>query len=552
MPDLDPTAQDRPAADDKKKRKQAEKARGAWISFAGRIVAQVVGAVASVVLGIVVLQKYQQQPAAPSPAASGPASAAAPAPPRRPGPATIAVLPLGNLSGNPAQDYFVEGMAEALTASLAQVEGLRVISRTSTMRYKTSPPPVPEIARALGADLIVEGSVLQAGNDVRITAQLIDGVTDEHLWAQSYTRTLKDVIRLQDEVATAIATAIRGTVSRRPVPGAASDHVVEAATYDLYLRGRHAWFERTPASLQAALDYFQQAVDRDPLFALAHVGIADAHALQATPGMSLDEVRVHMDQARASAIRALDLNPSLAEAHTALGGVIFFGDRDLDDAAMKFRRAIELNPSYPVAHEWLGLLLSEQGRIDEALEHADVAVTLDPHEATMHQARGQVLYTGRRYAAAVESLTKALELTPDLPLARTVLVKALTLGGRAPEALTHCGAPGAAAAAGPDHAVACIVAATRASRADEAATRRAALEARRPAPGPALAQVDAALGRIADALPRLERMAARGGLPPVFATDPLFDELRRQPQWKALAATMAPRPRPAPPVRPPS
>jgi TolB-like protein/tetratricopeptide (TPR) repeat protein len=540
MPDLDPTAPDRPAADDKKKRKQAEKARGVWISFAGRIVAQIVGAVASVVLGIMVLQKYQQPAATPPVAATG-APATASGAPRRPGLATIAVLPLGNLSGNPSQDYFVEGMAEALTASLAQVEGLRVISRTSTMRYKTSPPPIPEIAKALGADLLVEGSVLQAGNDVRITAQLIDGVTDEHLWAQSYTRTLKDVIRLQDEVATAIATAIRGTVSRRPAPGAASDHVVEAATYDLYLRGRHAWFERTPASMKAALDYFQQAVDRDPLFALAHVGLADAYALQASPGMSLDEVRLHMDKARASAIRALDLNPSLAEAHTALGGVIFFGDRDLDDAAMKFRRAIEINPSYPVAHEWLGLLLSEQGRIDEALEHADIAVTLDPHEATMHQARGQVLYTGRRYAAAIDSLEKALELTPALPLARTVLVKALTLDGKAP-----------APVPGPDLAVACLVAATRAGRAEEAAARRTALEAVRPAPGPALAQADAALGRFAEALPRLERMAARGGLPPVLATDPFFDDLRRQPQWKALAATMAPRGRPQAPARPPS
>ena len=472
-----------------------------------------------------------------------------PATPRRPGPATIAVLPLGNLSGNPAQDYFVDGMAEALTASLAQVEGLRVISRTSTMRYKTSPPPIPEIAQALGADLLVEGSVLQAGNDVRITAQLIDGASDEHLWAQSYTRTLKDVIRLQDEVATAIAAAIQGTVSRRPRPGSATDHVVAAETYDLYLRGRHAWYARTPASMKTALDYFQQAVDRDPLFALAHVGLADTHALQASPGMSLDEVRLHMDQARAAAIRALDLNGSLAEAHTALGGVIFFGDRDLDDAAMKFRRAIELNPSYPVAHEWLGLLLSEQGRIDEAVEHADIAVTLDPLEATMHQARGQVLYTGRRYAAAIESLKKALELTPALPLARTALVKALTLAGAPAEALTRCEPP-RAAGVGSDLAVACIVAATRANRGEEAAARRTALEAMRPAPGPALAQADAALGRIAEALPRLERMAARGGLPPALATDPLFDDLRRQPQWKALAATMAPRL--PPPARPPS
>jgi len=545
MSDVEPLSPDRPAAGDKKKRKQAQKARGAWISFAGRIVAQVVGAAASVMLGIFVLQRYQQQATTPPPGTGAATATPAPAPPRRPGPATIAVLPLGNLSGNPAQDYFVDGMAEALTASLAQVEGLRVISRTSTMRYKTSPPPIPEIARALGADLLVEGSVLQAGDDVRITAQLIDGVSDEHLWAQSYTRTLKDVIRLQDDVATAIATAIKGTVSRRPGSRPVGEHEVEVATYDLYLRGRHAWYQRTPASMKAALDLFQQAVDRDSTFALAHVGLADAHALHASPNLSPLEIREHMDLARSSAIRALDLNGSLAEAHTALGGVIFFGDRDLADAEQKFRRAIELNPSYPVAHEWLGLLLSELGRFDEAVQHADIAVALDPLEATMYQARGQVLYTGRRYGPAVESLRKALELTPQLPLARTVLVKALTFDGKAGEALRHCEPP-AAAGVSPDLAVACAVAAVRAGRSEEAAARRAALESARPAPGPALAQLDAALGRLAEALPRLELMAARRGLPPVLGTDPMFDELRRHPTWKTLAASMASRPRPQP------
>jgi TolB-like protein len=215
-----------PGQDDKKKKKKADKQRGAWISFAGRIVAQIVGALASVVLGVFVLQKSQasKTPAADAPAraAAGGAADRAVVSARRPGESTLAVLPLGNLSGRPDQEYFVEGMAEALTASLAQVDGLRVISRTSTMRYKTDPPPIPEIARALGADLVIEGSVLQADGNVRITAQLIDGATDEHLWAQSYTRPLKDVIALQDAVATAIATpclrnrSIGGTfVSRR-------------------------------------------------------------------------------------------------------------------------------------------------------------------------------------------------------------------------------------------------------------------------------------------------------------------------------------------------
>jgi len=557
MSDVLPQPPDVPPADDRKKRKQAAKARGAWISFAGRIVAQIVGAVASVVLGVMVLQRYQRPaaPAAADPAAAAatPSSAGSGAPTavaRRPGPATIAVLPLGNLSGNPAQDYFVEGMAEALTASLAQVEGLRVISRTSTMRYKVSPPPMPEIARALGADLIIEGSVLQAGDDVRITAQLIDGGTDEHLWAQSYTRRLTDVIRLQDDVATAIATAIKGTVSRRPGSRPATAHVVDAASYDLYLRGRHAWFLRTPESMAAALGYFQQAIERDSAFALAHVGLADTYVLQASPGRPPGELRAQMDLARASAVRALELDDSLAEAHTALGGVRFFGDRELADAEQKFRRAIELNPNYPIAHEWLGILLSEQGRFDEALQHADQAVALDPFEATMHMASGFVRYNALRFAEAAVALRRALELTPQLTLAQTLTVKALTLDGRPAEAMAHC-RPAGAAGAEIEFEVACVVAAHRAGRADEAAARRRALEARGAAASPALAEVDAALERFDLALPRLTRLAAGGGLPPILASDPMFAALRRQPQWTSLAAAMGPRPRVQAPVSPP-
>ena len=532
-----------PAPDEKKKRKKAEKARGAWIAFAGRIVAQVVGAAASVLLGLYVLQRAQQPAPVPAPATAPDAPTAAgaralsPGPSaRRPGPATIAVLPLANLSNDPRQQYFVDGMAEALTASLARVDGLRVISRTSTLRYRQNPPPVPEIARALGADLVIEGSVLQADGAVRITAQLIDGGTDEHLWAESYTRPLRDVIALQDAVATAIATEIQGTVSRRPGSRPATGHVADAATYDLYLRGRHAWYTRTPEGMRTALEFFEKAVAQDPQFALAQVGIADTYVLQGTPSLGLDEAGDRMVRAKAAAIRALDLDDSLAEAHTALGGVIFFGERDLRDAETKFRRAIELNPNYPMAHEWLGLLLAEMGRFDEALRHADLAVSLDPFEATMYQARGMVQYYARRFDEAAASQRKALELSPQLPLARALLVKTLVVAGKADQTSAVCGAS-PDAAAGPDLQIACLVAATRANRTAEASARRAAMEAARPSPGPALAQVEAALGQYDAAFARLERLAARGNLPPVLAVDPLFEGLRAQPRWKAVVAS---------------
>jgi TolB-like protein/Flp pilus assembly protein TadD len=534
MPDQPETLQD-PGSEEKKRRKKAEKARKHWLTFIGRVVAQVVGAAASVGLGLLVIQRYQQaaQPAAVVDA--GPTRPAAPARPRRPGPVTIAVLPLANLSGDPDREYFADGLTEALTASLARLDRVRVISRTSAMRYKTSPPPIPEIAEALGADLLVEGSVLQDGTTVRITAQLIDGRTDEHLWAERYTRPLRDIIALQDEVASAIATAIEGSVaSRRPAHARATD----PATYDLYMRGRHAWYTRTPEGLRTALGFFQKAVDRDPDFALAHVGMADTYALQGSPGAGLAERRNDFARARAAAIRALDLDSSLAEAHTALGGVIFFGDRDLRDAEAKFRRAIELNPSYPVAHEWLGLVLAEQRRFEEALEHANLAVALDPLEATMYQARGFVEYQARRYAEAVASERRALELTPTLPLARALLVKALLLGGQRAEAWDVCAdtAPGDNL----DFEVACIVTAAMTGRPTDSAMRRSRLEAARPTPDAALAQIDAALGRLPEALARLRRLAAVDNLPPALAFDPLFDALRSHDRWPELASGLGP------------
>lgn len=527
-----------PGQDDKKRKKKADKQRGAWISFAGRIVAQIVSAVASVMLGVFVLQKSQ----APAPAADAARPAAARATPvsaRRPGEATLAVLPLGNLSGRPDQEYFVEGMAEALTASLARVDGLRVISRTSTMRYKTDPPPIPEIARALGADLVIEGSVLQADGDVRITAQLIDGATDEHLWAQSYTRPLKDVIALQDAVATAIATEIKGTVSRRPVAGAAgtaANHVIDPAVYDLYLRGRHAWYQRTPDALQVALGFFEQAATADPEFALAQVGIADTYVLQTSPSMPLDTGRERFGKARQAALRALDLDGGLAEAHTALAGVIFFGDRDLRDAEQKLRRAIELNPNYPVAHEWLGLLLGELGRVDEALTHADAAIRLDPFEATMYQGRGMVQYNGRRYADAIASLRRALELSPQLPLARVLLAKAFVMAGRAPEALDDCRRV-TDTLVDVDLRIACVVAASRAGQGELTASLRRPLDQKAAAMGAAMAQIDAGVRNFAAAWPRLQTLAARGALPPVLLTDPMFEALRRESAWAGILAT---------------
>lgn len=526
---------------ERKKLKKAEKARRAWFTFAGRVIAQLAGAVASVVLGLIVLQRYQANPDTPKDATvAAVTSPAASVRARRPGGASIAVLPLDNLSGNEAQEYFVDGMTEAVVAGLARVDGLRVISRTSTTRYKTEHPPIPEIARALGVDLVIEGSVLQADNRVRITVQLIDGATDEHLWAESYTRTLKDVIALQDTVARAIATEIKGAVNEHADDAGRNAGVVDPAAYDLYLGGRHAWNLRTPEAMATALSFFQRAIALQPDFALAHVGVADTYVLDRSPSTPLVEGQSSRARARDAAMRALELDPSLAEAHTTLGGVLLFGERDFDGAEQAFLKAIELNRNYPVAHEWFGILLSESRRHDEADRESRTAVTLDPLVGSMHQGRGMVLYNGRKFDDAAAAERRALELTPQLPLARLILLKALALGPRPAEALPLCANDQDDPRTTAETHAACGVAAARARQAPLAEARLAALKSLRPLPSVALAQVHSAAGDYASAFQSLDTVVKSGRVPPNLAFDPMFDELRKQPQWSNIEPLLAP------------
>ena len=527
-----------PDLEAKRRKKKADKARGAWMSFAGRVVAQIVGAVASVTLGVIVLQRYQQRvPGDTPPAVTTAPRPAAGAGPRRPGPSTIAVLPLANLSGDADQealrrwhDRGRHGGADPGRRAARDLAHLRdaLQDRPSVDSRDRARPRRRSARRGVGAP------GRRWGTD---PAQLIDGGTHQHLWAESYTRTLKDVLALQDAVATAIATAIKGTVSRRPGSRPATEHAVDPAAYDLYLRGRHAANLRTPVGFETAIAFYTQALTLDPAYALAHVGVAEAYALQGSPNAGPADARARIGQARASAIRALDLDGNLAEAHSALGGVLFFGDRDFRDGEMNFRRAIELNPSYAVAHEWLAILLAELGRDAEALEHVEIAVALNPLEATMYQARGMVHYYAKRFADAALSERRALELQPSLPLARSLLVKSLTLGGDARSALVVC--DGGAPSADGDVALACVVAASRVGDRARTAAMRASLEAQRPLPEAVLAQIDAALEDHPAAFARLNRLAARGNLPPALAFDPLFEPLRRATEWPALAPALA-------------
>ena len=523
-----------PAEPETEKKKKRDKTRDVWISFAGRIVAQVIGATASVFLGIYAVQQYQK-PAAPAPdstAAAAPAAIRVTS--RRAGEPAIAVLPFANMSGRADQEYFADGMTEAITADLAKVGGLTVISRTSAMRYKASDASITDIARALDVDLVVEGSVMQAGDQVRVTAQLIDTAADAHLWAESYNRRVHDVIALQGDVAQAIATAIKGTVARLPRTAAVPANLAPEV-YDQYLRGRHAWYRRTAEGLDQAIEFFSRAAAAAPDFALAHVGLADAHVLKASPSAGLRDVQQHMASARRSAIRALDLDPDLAEAHTALGSVLFFGERDFRGAELAFTRAIELNPNYAVAHEYLAVLLAELGRDREALDHAERAITLDPLEGTMYQGRASVHYLAKRYPEAIDSARRGLELSPGMPLATALVVKASMLGGNVAGAVTRCREELAAGRAGIDLEWTCKAVATRAGDRELASRLTVALDRRGAAKEVAKAQLAAATGDLSTAFPALERLAAADNLPPALAFDPIFEPLRHDPRWRPLA-----------------
>jgi TolB-like protein len=280
-----------------KKRKKRSRMRHTWISFTGRIVAQIIGAVASVTLAIVFLQQGRSDEAR---AGAPPASEPLVRPRARPsdGRTTLAVLPLANFSGDPRQDSFADGMTEAIIADLAQIEGLRVMSRTSVMRYRGVQKTVPELARELGVDVIVEGSVVRDGDRVRVTVQLVDAATDAHVWARSYDRTLRDVLTLQGQLAAEIAGEVKTAISPPRQRRLTARRPIDPLAHDLYLRRRQAWNLRSDAGFKAAVAYVEQAIARDPQFAPAYGGLADAHVLANLTGAG--DTSSAQEQARAA------------------------------------------------------------------------------------------------------------------------------------------------------------------------------------------------------------------------------------------------------------
>jgi len=345
---------------------------------------------------------------------------------------SIAVLPLENLSGDPAQEYFADGMTDELITDLAKISGLRVISRTSVMKFKGEHrEQLPEIATALGVNTIVEGSVLRVGDKVRITAQLIDAPSDKHLWEDSYERDTRDVLTLQDEVASAIAQQIDVELTPGEQARLAKPRPINPQAYEAYLKGRY--FMST-YRVDPAVEQYELAIKTDPDFALAYTGLADAYMYGEDLFFPGTEV---MPKAKAAAEKALQLDDSLAEAHTSMGAINFWYDFDWTGGERELRRAIALNPSSGEAHFQYGYLLMFEGRFDESLAEMRRASDLDPLSAEYTNDVALPLMYQAKYEAAQEQCRKALELAPGFDFAQMMLGNIDCHAGKFSQAITE-------------------------------------------------------------------------------------------------------------------
>lgn len=320
---------------------------------------------------------------------------------------TIAVLPFKNLSGLPDQEYFADGITESVIADLGRIGSMRVISRTSAMHYKASRETVPEIARELRVDAVLEGSVLRSEDQVRVTAELADGRTGLHVWAETYHKNVRDVLTLQDELARDIASQVQMKVLAQGQSRRASALVVPEA-YEAYLKGRFNWNTWTEEDLKASIAYFERAVQIDPSYAAAWSGLADSYSLMGVLGFSPRNIAI--EKSREAALKAVGLDEGLSEAHVSLASARL-SEHSWSSAEKELQRAIALNPNNAMAHQWYGYLLSALGRFDAALSEMKTALELDPLSSNKQNSLAATYYRAGRYDEALEEFRKVAD--PD-------------------------------------------------------------------------------------------------------------------------------------------
>lgn len=370
--------------------------------------------------------------------------------------ASIVVLPLENLSGDPAQEYFADGLTDELIGALARIGELRVISRTSSMHFKGTKKSLPEIAGELKVDAVVEGTVQRSGERVRVRAQLIHAATDGHLWAETYERDVRDVLDVQSQIAQAIVREVQIKMTPAERARLTPRRPVHPKAFDDYLQGRYLyWNKRTVENLGKAIEYFQSAIKEDPTYARAYVGLADCHNALGTVQFGTGPPMEARRRAEEAAAKALEIDPALAEAHCVLGYVKHF-NWDWAAAEHEFKRAIDLNPNYAHAHGFYAGYLMSRGRVEESLAASNRARELDPFSLSISVQRGFMLANARRYDEAIEQLRRVIAMDPNhhqsywllghiyafngqLDEAVAASEKAVSLSGRAPAALGMLG-----------------------------------------------------------------------------------------------------------------
>jgi TolB-like protein/DNA-binding winged helix-turn-helix (wHTH) protein/Flp pilus assembly protein TadD len=457
-----------------------------------------------------------------------------PPPSARAGKVMLVVLPFENLSGDPQQEFFSDGLTEEMIAQLGQVnpQALGVIARTSAMRYKTAKKDVAQIGRELNVEYLLEGSVRREGDRIRVTAQLIQVEDRTHLWAQTYEREAASLFAIQRDVADQVTQALR--LQLLPGERAAWTRQLRAdpAAHESYLQGRHLWNKRTPESVQKAVLYFEEAVRRDPSHARAYAGLSDCFNLLAS--YSLLPPTVAISKAKAAATRALELDPALAEAHASLGFSKLEYDWDWTGAKEAFEEAIQLDPNYATARQWYSLYLNAIGRSEEAIAEAREALRLDPLSPVIAMAVGSRLYHARRFDEAIEQFRKTLELDPNFVLAHHNLGRTHLLKGQYPQAVEALEVARRLSGDQPARKAALGYAYALAGRQAEARSLLRELK-KKDAPSFPMALLSLSLGEKQDALAFLEKAyKERHSDVTLLIAEPLLDPLRDHPGFQDL------------------
>lgn len=448
---------------------------------------------------------------------------------------SIAVLPFDNLSRDPDNAYFTEGVQDEILTRLAKVADLKVISRTSTQHFKTAPENLPQIAKQLGVTNILEGSVQKAADQVRVNVQLINALTDAQLWAETYDRKLTDIFAVESDIAKAIAEKLQAKLTGSEESLIAKAPTENPEAYELYLKGRFFWNKRTGADLRKSIEYYKQAIAKDPNYALAYAGLADSYLLLLPYAAASPEESI--PPARVAAKKALELDDSLAEAHASSGLLATF-DLDFSRSITELERAIQLNPNYATAHHWIALSLMALGQFDRAIAEGKRAIELDPLSLIINADLSWLYFNQRRYDDAEAQARKTLEMDSRFALGHYYLGEVLQFKGHLTDAIAEYQKafdlnhdPYSLAMLGQAYA--------RNRQPDEARKILARLTDEtksRYVPPYALAVVHLALGDKERAIYQLELAYRRGAESYMFLikVDPLLDDLRGNPRFEAI------------------